>query len=177
VAEQDFINSFETAAGRVADFGNRRWRLIIVLLIVAAIAWLAIDIVVWEGGIRISRDGERVGIVQRVSPSKGFIWTTFEFELAQYAGAGSHQGKQGQAAVFGPWVCNVAAGWSAGDRDTRLSQFVATVIAIRDGIYLPQLSAVPVTSATAASCVVVTWRSCNKSYPLFITTRQTRWPT
>lgn len=110
MAEQDFVNSFETVCGNAIDTMNRRWRWILALVVLLGLAWLAVDIVVWEGGIRISRDGERVGIIQRVSPSKGFIWTAFEFELAQYAGAGSHQGKKGQAELFGPWVCNVAAG-------------------------------------------------------------------
>lgn len=79
-----------------------RWRWFVTLMVLAVLVFLTVDIVMWDGGIRISRDGERVGIVQRVSPSKGFIWTAFEFELAQYSGVGSHQGKRGQTDGFGP---------------------------------------------------------------------------
>ena len=86
-----------------------RWRWFVTLMVLAVLVFLTVDIVMWDGGIRISRDGERVGIVQRVSPSKGFIWTAFEFELAQYSGVGSYQGKRGQTDGFGPWICNVEA--------------------------------------------------------------------
>lgn len=99
----------ENLLERGFGFVVRRWRWLLTLAVLLTLSFLALDIIMWDGGIRISRDGERVGVVQRVSPAKGLIWTAFEFELAQYSGVGSYQGKSGQTAGFGPWICNVEA--------------------------------------------------------------------